>query len=100
MEDANAKYIEISTEKKYLQDSWVAVLLYQKGLENEFERQRVVAVGMYFEWAKVQVLFLDLDKYLIPLDLFKVVKGGPMMDEEAMTSPKLRPFPNHKEGVI
>lgn len=102
LKDAQAKTKEISSEKKYLRDSLDVVLLCHKGLENELSNLNddvVSAVDVYFERAKEQVFSLYPTLNMSPLYPFKVVKGGEMVDEGAMTSPKPEHFPVQEEGT-
>lgn len=88
--------------KKYLRDSLDIVLLCHKGLENELSNLNddvVSAVDVYFERAKEQVFFFYPTLNLSPLDPFKFVKGGEMVDEGAMTSPKPEHFLVQEEGT-
>ncbi|KAI5430909.1 hypothetical protein KIW84_035159 [Lathyrus oleraceus] len=97
LKDAHAKAKEIFVEKKYLQDSLDALLLRQKDLENDvsdLKDEVLSAAGVYFEWSKEQVLFLYPNLDLSPLDPFKAVKGGAIVDEESTTSLEPEFFPH------
>lgn len=99
MKDAHAKAKEIFVEKKYLQDSLDALLLRQKDLENDvsdLKDEVLSAAGVYFEWSKEQVLFLYPNLDLSPLDPFKAVKGGAIVDEESTTSLEPEFFPHYR----
>lgn len=61
MADVQAKSKEIYAEKKSLQDSINVALFFYKGLENEVSEltnKVVSASSIYFECAKVRVIFL------------------------------------------
>lgn len=68
-----------------------ATLLHHKYLEKEVPdlTDEVVSIaGVYFKCVKEHVFFLYPSIDLIPLDIFKVMKGRAIMDEDTMTSPE------------
>lgn len=96
LEDSQAEAMEVSAEKKSLQDSLNAILHSQKDLEKEISdltNEVVSAADVSFEWAKGKVLFLYPTLDMVLLDPFKFVKGGVMVDKEKTTFPELKPFP-------